>query len=214
MGYNPVFAQKRLDDVQKNKIAYPRINKFLGDLEADSIRTFKDIRPSLMPDCSTVGFHVIDREYLVKDALENVWDTYVNYNLQEAWNTRRVQMGLAYSRYGDSLYYASDTIQTLSVGLIVFFNINLLLGIKDIAMAFEVTQVDSVQKLVEYSYIVGNGTMGKQQMFFDRTSKGYTLITHLSYYKSRPKTREGIYPHLHAELINQFHRNMKRRFQK
>ena len=49
-------------------------------------------------------------------------------------------------------------------------------------------------------------------MFFQSTPKGYTLITHLSYYKSKPKTREGIYPHLHAQLINRFHRNMKKTY--
>ena len=209
-GYFHSFGQEKLDDVLTQKIAYKRVVEFLEKQKTINMVTFNDIKPTLPPDSSTVGFHVIDREYIFKDKLENVWNQYVNAGLQNSWNTKKVHLGFTYSRNNDSLYYAADTIKSLIPGLIVFFDIDLLFGIKDIAMAFEVTRVDSEKKLIEYSYIVGNGTEGKQQMFFESTSKGYTLITHLSYYKSKPKTREGLYPHIHAQLINRYHRNMKR----
>lgn len=204
------FSQKSLTEVHTDRIPYQRVVEFLQHQIDMGVRTFDDVKPSLKPDSSIVGFHVIDREYLIKDNLENVWNHYVNAGLQNSWNSKKVHLGFTYSGSNDSLYYTTDTIKSLIPGLIVFFDIDLLFGLKDIAMAFEVTQIDSLQKLIEYSYIVGNGTEGKQQMFFESTSKGYTLITHVSYYKSKPKPREGIYPHIHAQLINRFHRNMKR----
>lgn len=209
VGLQSVEAQTQLDDVNREKIEYKTVLSFLDRLKADGVETFEDIRPTLIPDSSTVGFHVIDREYLIKDKVSDVWNHYANCDLQESWNNGGVHMALAYSRNKDSLYYATDTVENLNPGLIVFFDLKLLLGLKNIAMAFEITKVDPIEKLIEYSYIVGNGTIGKQQMFFEETPKGYTLITHLSYYKSKPKTREGIYPHLHAQLINRFHRRMR-----
>ncbi len=211
-GYLSGFAQTKLDDVQTKKIAFKRIVEFLENQKAGEVVSFSDIQPSLDPDSSTAGFHVIDREYLVKDSLSKVWGYYANSDLQSSWNSNSVHMGLAYSRKNDSIYYSSDKLENLNIGLIVFFDIKLLMGLKEIAMAFEVTKVDPAERLIEYSYIKGNGTSGKQQMFFQSTPKGYTLITHLSYYKSKPKTREGIYPHLHAQLINRFHRNMKKTY--
>lgn len=210
--YFQCFAQKKLDEVQTQNIEYKRVVEFLDHQKTINIVTFGEIKPTLPPDSSTIGFHVIDREYLYKDKLENVWNHYVNAGLQNSWNTKKIHLGFTYSGKDDSLYYAADTIKSLIPGLIVFFDIDLLFGIKDIAMAFEVTRIDSVKKIIEYSYIVGNGSEGKQQMFFENTPKGNTLITHLTYYKSKPKTREGIYPHIHAQLINRYHRNMKRMY--
>lgn len=206
------FTQTRLQDVNTDKIDYKKVVSYLESQISNQVLTFDDIHPSLPPDSSTKGYHVIDREYLVKGSLPEVWDHYVNTGLQNSWNSKKVCLGFTYSRTTDSLYYADDLVNKLIPGLIVFFDIKLLFGVKEIAMAFEVTRVDSVKKVIEYSYILGNGTEGKQQIFFENTTKGYTMITHLSYYKSN-KPREGIYPHLHAQLINRYHRNMKALFQ-
>ena len=65
-------------------------------------------------------------------------------------------------------------------------------------------------KLEVTRYLKGNETEGKQQLIFETNSRGNTLITHLSYYKSRVKPRDKLYPHVHATIINRFHRNMKR----
>lgn len=211
---DPFFcvSQTRLQDVDTENISYQKVVSYLENQMNNEVLTFDDIHPSLPPDASTKGYHVIDREYLVKESLPAVWNHYVNTGLHNSWNSKKVHLGFTYSRVSNSLYYATEVVEGLIPGLIVFFDIKLLFGIKEIAMAFEVTQVDSGKKLIEYSYIAGNGTEGKQQLFFESTPKGYTLITHLSYYKSKPKTREGIYPHLHAQLINRFHRNMKKQY--
>ena len=206
------FTQTRLQDVNPERIEYKKVVSYLKTQVSNQVLTFDDIHPSLPPDSSTKGYHIIDREYLLKGSLSKVWDHYVNTGLQNSWNSKKVRLGFTYSRTTDSLYYADDLVSKLIPGLIIFFDIKLLFGVKEIAMAFEVTRVNPVKKVIEYSYILGNGTEGKQQIFFESTAKGYTMITHLSYYKSN-NPREGIYPHVHAQLINRYHRNMKALFQ-
>ncbi len=206
------FSQTRLKDVQTDRISFEKVDEFLNHQIDLGIVTFEDIKPSLYPDSIMSDFDVIDREYMVKDNIENVWNHYVNAGLQNSWNSKRVQYGFAYARENDSVYYADDDVGSLRPGIIVYLDLKVMLGVKELVMAFEVTRVDPLKKLIEFSYIEGNASDGKQQIFFESTPKGHTLITHLSYYRCKPKTRQEIYPHVHAKLINQFHRNMKRMY--
>ena len=173
------------------------------------IVTFGEVQASLGPFASINNYHVIDREFLIKDNIDTVWNVYINSGLQRAWNTRKIHYGFSYSRNIDSVYYAQDNVSSVVPGLIVYLNLRVLLGIKSLAMAFEVSRVDEKNKVLEFSYLEGNETEGKQQLIFQSTSKGYTMITHLSYYKSRVKTRDKLYPYIHAQIINRFHRNVK-----
>lgn len=202
-------GQKRLSELDTQRIAYPSVANYLHNQMAEGLQTFNDLKPSVQPDEDVEAYHVIDREFLVKDSLETVWDDYLNAVLQESWNTRMIHFAFCYSRSSDSLYYANDKVRTIVPGLIVYLDLKLLFGVKNLAVAFEITRIDPQERMLEFSYLKGNETEGKQQLFFRRTNKGHTLITHLSYYKSGSKTRDKLYPLLHAQLINKFHRNMK-----
>ncbi len=170
---------------------------------------FNELEPSLKPGESADDYQTVVREFLIKDNIDEVWNTYVLTGLQKAWSTRKINYGFSYSRHSDTLFYADDTQCKLEVGLIVFLNLKMLFGAKSMAMAFEVTRIDPVHKVLEFSYLKQNGTEGRQQLIFESTAKGYTLITHLSNYKSRHKTRDKLYPLVHAQIIGRFHRNMK-----
>lgn len=203
------LAQTRLDDVQVAKINFPKVVEYLHHQMDNGNQYFDGIKPSLKPGSKNDDYHVIAREFLIKDNLDAVWNTYLKAGLQKAWNTKKINYGFSYSRHLDSLFYTGDEACKLESGLIVFLNLKMLFGFKNLAMAFEVTQIDVEDKVLEFSYLKGNETEGKQQLIFDRTSKGYTLITHLSYYKSRVKPRDKLYPLVHTQIINRFHRNMK-----
>ncbi len=207
--YFNLFGQTALSEVDTLQIEYPKVKDYLERQMDEGLRTFEDVKPSLLPGENREGYHVIDREFLVKDSLEKVWNDYLNTVLQESWNTRMIHFGFCYSRNNDSLYYANDKVKTVVPGLVVYLNLKLLFGTKNLAVAFEITRIDEEEKMLEFSYLEGNETEGKQQLFFSRTNKGHTLITHLSYYRSSSRARDKLYPLLHAQLINKFHRNMK-----
>ncbi|WP_340113009.1 hypothetical protein [Maribellus mangrovi] len=208
--HQTTLAQVRLDEVDTTKIELPSIIKYLHRQTDRGIETFADIQPSIEPGQSIDNYHIIDREFLIKDSIDRVWDIYVNSGLQRAWSTRKIHYGFSYSRDDDHIYYKNDPVGGVIPGLIVYLNLDLLFGVKNLAMAFEVTRVDPENKVIEFSYLKGNETEGKQQLIFESTPKGNTLIAHLSYYQSRIKTRDKVYPHVHATIINRFHRNMKR----
>ena len=203
------LGQTRLDAVDSAKINLPKVTTYLQHQMENGIEFFKELKPSLKPGEPTENYHTVVREFLIKDNINEVWNTYIQTGLQEAWNTRKINYGFSYSRDADSLFYADDMHCQLVPGLIVFLNLKMLFGTKNMAMAFEVTRIDSVRKVLEFSYIEGNETEGNQQLIFESTAKGHTLITHLSNYKSRIKPRDLLYPLVHAQIIGRFHRNMK-----
>ena len=174
------------------------------------ITSFGEIEPSLLPGENINNYNVVVREFLIKDSIGKVWDIYENSGLQRAWSTRKIHYGFSNSRQDSCIFYAGDELNKLVPGMIVYLNLDLLYGVKNLAMAFEITRVDEEEKVIEFSYLKGNETEGKQQLIFETNSRGNTLITHLSYYKSRVKPRDKLYPHVHATIINRFHRNMKR----
>lgn len=201
-------SQTRISEVDTSRIEFLKVREYLKNQQLNGLLTFDDVKPSVMPDESVDGYRIIDREFVVKDSLENVWHDYINTTLQETWNSNTLHLALCYSRSKDSIYYANEEVQRIVPGLIVYLDLKLLFGVK-LAMAFEVTKIDDENKLIEFSYLNGNATHGKQQLFFQQAPKGKTLITHLSYYKSNSKTRDKLYPLMHARLINKFHRNLK-----
>lgn len=203
------IGQTQLSEVDTLRIDYPKVKDYLKRQMAEGLQTFDNLKPSFQPGSNIEDYHVIDREFHVKDSLEKVWNDYLNTVLQESWNTKKIGFGFCYSRNKDSLYYANDEVRTIVPGLVVYLNLKVLFGMKQLAVAFEITQIDPEDKMIEFSYLAGNETEGKQQLFFRPTNKGSTLITHLSYYRSKSKARDKLYPLLHAQLINQFHRNMK-----
>jgi hypothetical protein len=203
------FGQTQLSEVDTLRIEYPKVIEYLQRQMAEGLRTFNDVKPSFQTGESIEDYHVIDREFLVKDSLEKVWNDYLSAVLQESWNTKTIRFGFCYSRNNDSIYYSNDKVRTVMPGLIVYLNLKLLYGMKQLAVAFEITRIDQDEKMLEFSYLEGNETEGKQQLFFRENNKGNTVIAHLSYYRSSSKARDKLYPHLHAQLINKFHRNMK-----
>ena len=203
------FAQTLLNAVDTSKVALPKVMMYVQHQMENGTMYFNQLKPSLEPDETPDGYQLVVREFLVKKNVGDVWNTYLHTGLQKAWNTQKINYAFSYSNHDDALFYRDDSSCKLDTGLIVFLNLKLLFGVKNLAMAFEITRIDPMQKILEFSYLKHNETEGKQQLIFEPTDKGYTLITHLSYYKSRVKTRDRLYPLVHAQIIRRFHRNMK-----
>jgi hypothetical protein len=84
-------------------------------------------------------------------------------------------------------------------------------GLKNLATAFEFTSIDKENKIIEFSYLKGNISMGKQRIQFYETTKGYTRILHTSYYRNSNVFRNYFfYPFFHTRTTHEFHRNNKR----
>ncbi|QIA09049.1 hypothetical protein [Draconibacterium halophilum] len=203
------MGQMYLTDVEFDKVGCLQVEHYVQGQIKNNNAKFSDVKPSLEPTASTIGFRFHEREYVVKDSLAKVWSHYVHTNPSIAWNASRFSFGMLFSKSNNQLIYRNGHVDGIDPGQVIYLNLSVL-KIKKLATAFEITTVDNKGKVIEFSYVEDNITHGKQQLSFSQTRKGFTKITHRTYFKSESVLRDHfLYPYFHTRLTNTYHRNMK-----
>lgn len=211
IGYS-CFAQASIDEINFEQIHHRKIVQFINEQHEHDVNKLSDIKPSCHSNDDFSTFEKQEKNYLIKERFPKVWANYVMASPTESWESKFVSFGVLFSKKNNKILYPGDDFQAIDTGQIVFLNLRLLRGIYQLAMAFEVINVDKENGIIEFSYIEGNKSMGIQRLKFIPTPEGYTKIIHSSFYKSHSHIRDKVfYPFFHKKVTNEFHRNLKRR---
>ena len=204
-------AQICLNDVEQDKISQGKVLEFIDYQQKNGIQTFEEIQPSVQPNTDLKGYFISENVYQVKKGVNEVWNKYLHVSPNKSWNGKKVSFGFLFSKKEDRLVYSDENISKIDTGMVVYLNLRLLVGLINIATAFEIIKIDKENKVIEFSYLTGNVSVGKQRIQFFETAKGNTEILHTSYYKRNnfPKNH-FFYPYFHTRATNEFHRNLKR----
>lgn len=202
------YSQCELDKVNLELIPYSSVKTYLENQKARNVKSFLDIKPTWSG--SKEGYNIQEKTYKVKGDLTEVWDYYKTTSPSVSWNGKKVMFGFMFSKEQNKPVYKGEMISEIDTGQVIFLNLKLL-KFYNLAMAFEVISVDAEKKLIEFSYIEGNASQGKQSLQFINTPEGYTEIVHRSYFKSGSKLRDKfLYPFFHTRTTNEFHRIMRK----
>ena len=205
-------SQVAISEIDFDKIPQKKVREYLI-FQQNSIDLLSEIEPSLKTYSSTEDYKKYTKDYFVKGSLQQVWNHYIYTNPVEAWDGKKVTVGLLYSNKDDKLVYTGERVAHLDTGQVVYLNLKFIKGVLNFATVIEFITIDQQNHIVEYSYIKGNKTEGKQRMEFFEDSKGRTCILHSSYFKSDSAIRDRFfYPFFHNKFSNEFHRNMRKRF--
>jgi hypothetical protein len=210
LGSIPVFSQ-RAQTISLSEIPQKHVRSYIEKRDINYMQNFSEIRASWNKETSNSTYHVHEKTIYFKNSLEDVWDCYRHSNPVESWNTHFIKVGLVISKCSNSVTYINNcTYPEIDTGQVVFLDLKLLKGMFNVPLAFEITNIDPFQKILEFSYIEGNTTQGKQTVQFFDNGDGRTRIVHRSYFKSFSPFRDKfLYPHFHSKFIKEFHRNMK-----
>jgi hypothetical protein len=204
-------AQICLNEVDFDRIEQDKVVDFLANQQERGIETFDEMKPSLQPDADTKGYFTRENEYQIKRNLDDVWNHYLTTSPEKLWNGKRVSFGFLFSKKDEKIVYCDDGCSTIDTGMVVYINLRLMSGLKNLATAFEFTSIDEEKKIIEFSYLKGNVSLGKQRLHFYETPKGFTRILHTSFYKNHNIFRNYLlYPYFHTRTTHEFHRNNKR----
>ncbi len=204
-------SQVAISEIDFDKVTQKKIREFLVEEENNGIELLTEIEPTMRTSSATEGYKTHAKEYFLKDSLNKVWQHYIDTNPGDSWDGKRVSFGLLFSKKDNKIIYHDDNISHLDTGQVVFLNLKLMMGVANIAAVFEFITIDKMKRIIEFSYVDGNITKGKQRLQFVETAKGYTRILHTSFYKSNSSMRDRIlYPFFHEKMSNEFHRNMKK----
>jgi hypothetical protein len=195
-----------LKDVPQRKV-----RKYIEERDINHMQDFNGIHSSWKKgiDESTFQFH--EKTFFLKDKLAHVWDCYKQANPTKSWKGPFVNFGLLISKKSNSVVYSGNSIfPEIDTGQIYFLDLKLMRGLFNLPMAFEIIKLDPIQRIIEFSYIDGNKSKGKQTIQFTDNDDGRIRITHKSYFKSDSRFRDNmLYPYFHRKFIKEFHRNMK-----
>lgn len=209
------FSQTSVNEIDYDLIQYRQVKKYINQQKEDRVEAIQDFVPSCSGVSDFSDYEHQEKEYVIKESLPVVWMNYTNANPAQSWDGKLVSFGLLISKKTNNIYYSGDEIPGIDTGQIIFLDLELLGGFYHLAMAFEIIKEDPENGIIEFSYLEGNKTQGIQRLKFNTTEEGYTKIVHSSYFKSPSKLRDKIlYPYFHKRLINEFHRNFRRRMKK
>ena len=208
-------SQMTFSEINLKKVPQKKVQEFLLEQQNNHIHSLKEIQPSIKPNSELKGYRNHVKEYFLKDSLIKVWHHYIVTNPGDSWNGKKVSFGMLFSRKDERIVYRNEYISCIDTGQVIFLNLKLLKGITNLAAVFEFITIDKEERVIEFSYINGNITEGKQRLQFIETPKGYTRILHSSFYKSSSSFRDRfLYPFFHDKISNEFHRNMKKLYYK
>jgi hypothetical protein len=206
-----INAQICLNDVELDRISQVKIREYLKSEQEQGVKTFEEIKPSMQCNSDVKGYLVRENVYQVKKGIEEVWSNYVNRSPNKSWNGKKVSFGFLFSKKEDRIIYNDETLQKIDTGIIVYLNLRLVSGLINVATAFQIINIDNKNKIIEFSYLSGNDSEGKQRLQFYQTRKGYTKILHTSFYKSNTFLKNYLfYPYFHTRVTHEFHRNFKK----
>ena len=205
------FAQLMLNDINLDQIRQKKIRKYIETQISEDKVLFTDIKPSCNSGKNLTSFSKNEMTFYLKGNFDDIWQGYISENPSCSWNARKVTFGVLLQKFPNKISYNNDDIDGVFTGQVYFLNLKVMKGIYNLPVAFEIITVDSVDRVIEFSYIEGNKSSGVQQIKFLEAGDSNTKIIHTSYFKSDSDFRDKwIYPYFHKKIVNDFHRNMRK----
>lgn len=206
-GNNPV----PIDSVNFNRIQHKQVRRLIARQKYFGIKTFNDIIPVCYSLTDSTIYRTYQKTGLIKQDINIVWDNLIHQSPSDEFDGRIVTFGLLYSKKLNKFFYKNESYEGIEEGQILFFNLHVL-GIKNLAVALEVTRMDQEQKEIEYCYVDHGSTRGTQKFILKPTSDGNTTITQITKYKCKSRLRnQKLYSFFHERIVKEFFATIKRK---
>jgi hypothetical protein len=201
-------AQDNILSINFKEIKFKKVREFINRQKENKIINFEDVKGSYSL-AENKSYKKHRQSYLIKKPIEEVWASYNSTSPAKSWNGKMLNFGCLISKKSNHISYKNDLYEGAEIGQVFYVNLKLLKGLYNLAVAFEVTKLSDKDHTIEYSYVQGGKTQGKQWMTMSTTPEGYTRISHYTLYKSDSEFRDAfLYPYVHELAINEFHHNM------
>jgi len=197
--------------INLDEIPQRKVRKYIEKRNINHMQDFGLIHASWKEGLDESGFLFHEKTFFLKNKLSHVWDCYRKADPTKSWNGPFVRFGLLISKKSNSAIYSNNsTFPEIDTGQVFFLDLRIMRGLFNLPMAFEIINIDPLKRVIEFSYIDGNKSKGKQTIEFSDDNDGRIRITHKSYFRSDSPFRDNmLYPYFHHKFIRQFHRNMK-----
>lgn len=199
-----------IDSVDYQRITHKKVRKLISMQKRFGVHTFDEMHPVCYNPSDSGIYQTFVKSQLIEQDINVVWNNLVHQSPSEEFDGRIVTFGLLYSKRYQNLLYKNEPYSGIEEGQILFFNLRVLNGIKNLAVALEVTKMDNEQKMVEYCYVDHGETKGTQVFTLKSTPEGFTEITQNTRYKCKSKFRDRkLYSFFHERIVQEFFASIK-----
>lgn len=206
-----------LGEVDLSRIPHKRVVQYLEQqIYEHNIKTFNEVEPSFTDSFFNHNFYAHYASYSVNASPQEVWHHYLSTSPAESWEGKRFSYGFGFNRSDKTPMYAFDeSNRSVEKGQLFYVNLRLLRGVYNLAVGFEIITVDTANQVLEFSYLKGGVSQGKQRISIRESEDGTAEIIHTSYFKSGSVMRDKLlYPFFHKRIINEFHRRMRKKIKR
>jgi len=205
-----VWSQMKISEIDAKKLGYKKVAKYLKNEELKKLRFFFEIQPSINDSCDLSKFYFHSGTYIINSSVQDVWNICITTSPAVLWNGKMLGLACVYDVNTDNMFYVSDEqCNTLDLKQIYFINLRIM-RLFNVAAALMVTKIDADQKLIEFTYIRGNKSVGKQILRLFEFGNNGTKIVHDTFYKSNSKMRDRkFYSRFHQIAITDLHKKIE-----
>ena len=203
-------AQMQISEVDAKRLKHRKVAKYLNSDELKTLQYFSEIQPSVSDSCDLSGFHFHRGLYIVNASVSDVWDVGVGASPVELWRGKMLALACIYEAGRGGLFYPDDEPhEPLELHQIYFINLRIM-RMFNVAAALMVTKVDEGERVIEFTYIGGNTSVGRQTLRLVGLGDSETIIVHDTFYRSGSTLRDRrFYPRFHQIAITDLHKNLE-----
>lgn len=212
----PGVAIARLpgDAIDMKRIPQRSVRKLVRSQQVKTAADFQAIATSCYRTEDSSRYQTNLKTYVVKAGIGQVWEQYISITPQKAWSGKTIGFGFLFSKEENEFFYAENENDPIRLGDIIYVNLRLLKGLKNLGVGFEVVALDEVNKVITFCYLKDGASNGSQEISFSAMADGCTRISHLTHYRSRSVFRDKrLYPYFHEKFVGEFHANVLRQIQ-
>ena len=182
-----VKSQIATNAIDFAKVSQAKLRKMMQSLYLKGIKTFCELNPSCYLEADSSDYSVHRSSNLIKEDINEVWKNIKTINPKEIYTGRMLSFGFIYSKKEDKIVYCTDEFNGIEVGQIIFINLRMAGGLKNLGVGLELTNIDEENKTIRYCYLQSGISHGTQEICLEKTEDGYTRITQTTHYKSKSK---------------------------
>ena len=200
-------AQVPICEADAQKLGYKKVVKYLKKNESlNNLYYFSEIQPSINDSNNLGRFYFHNANFTINAPIWKVWKTCMTTSPANLWKGKMLGLSFVYSNNSDKMFYCGDQqFDTLELNQIYFINLRIM-HVFNVAVALMITKIDADEKIMEFTYIEGNKSIGKQTMRLLETNDSETKIVHETFYTSGSKFRDKrLYPRFHQIAITDLH---------
>tara|TARA_B110000046_G_scaffold57595_2_gene64347 strand:+ start:23336 stop:23965 length:630 start_codon:yes stop_codon:yes gene_type:complete len=199
-----------MEHITLEKIPHKRIRSFIKGQLNNDVQSVKDLEVSFRHGDSMKEFNKHERSYVTDSNIEDVWKYYMQTGPNKVFKDKLVSFALMLSKQNENeVLYKEGAFTKAEIGQVYFMNLSILRGLIQIAVSYEIIEIDPAKKIIDFAYIKGGKSVGIQRISFSEVKVNRTQIKHTTHYKSNSKFRDRyMYPYFHTKVLEEYHMNM------